>query len=146
MAKTKDTTRNLAEKQAGRLFKDALTRAPLIAPEDVAAIERNLTGAAPLAVARRVGLAIASQDGSWFKRLTEDREMAVLFAGQLEAVEDCAATMRDIANALEVGARRVRIVLCHYADMDDIYAQGAQQAVVSLSESEQAHTGANGSE
>lgn len=129
MAKTK-CTKALSERQAQRIFDDVMKCEPLLNKEDMEGIERELSGSGSLAIARRLGLATAIQDGEWFKKLSEDRIMAVVVAGQLEAIESGAAALREVVGVIESAATRTRIALCAYADLEQLMAESKSHAVL----------------
>lgn len=129
MAKTKNTNA-LSERQAQRIFDDVMNCEPLLNKEDMEGIERELNGSGSLAIARRLGLATAIQDGQWFKKLSEDRGMAVVVAGQLEAIESGAAAMREMVDVIESAATRTRIALCAYADLEHLMAESKSHSVL----------------
>lgn len=129
MAKTKNT-KALSERQAQRIFDDVMKCEPLLNKEDMEGLERELSGSGSLAIARRLGLATAIQDGQWFKKLSEDRGMAVVVAGQLEAIESGAAALREVVGVIESAAARTRIALCAYSDLEQLMAESKSHSVL----------------
>jgi hypothetical protein len=124
----------LSDDEAQHAFEQVMNGEALLTREQMEGIEREMNGTGSLAVARRLGLAAATQDGTWFRRVASDREMAVSVAGQLEAIEMAAAALREVAGAMEGAAMRTRIAICAHPDMDALMEQARSHAVVQFSQ------------
>lgn len=89
------------------IFEGVITCEPAITDAQVDEIERDCQD--PIqAVGRRIGLLLAAQRGKWFKKLSEDKEMAQPFAESLPCVDDYIKRMRALADLLEMGHTRAR--------------------------------------
>jgi hypothetical protein len=127
MAKSRGTQKR-SERAALRLFDKVMTCEPLMSREDAKELDRLMSGAGTWAVVRRIGLALASSGGDWFKQVSEDRHTAVVIAGQLEAVRACAAALRELAGVIDAGATRVEIALCNHEDFQQIMTESKAAA------------------
>lgn len=101
-----------------RLYQSVMTCKPRIAAADVDEFETKIHNDIHWRRARRCGLNVASQDGSFFKRLSEDEDMARTFAETLGPIEDQAKLLREIADTIEAGRMRMVIALCNYKWFD----------------------------
>jgi hypothetical protein len=120
----------ISEEEGQALFDSVMRCKPLIAKADMERLEAQMNGAGALAIARRLGLAAAIQDGEWYAKLSKDREMAVVMGGQLNAMQDAAAVLKEVAGLIESAEWRIKLALCNHADMQQILTEGRQHAVL----------------
>ena len=130
MEATRESNPQPDKLEGQRIFDDVMNCEPLLNKEDMADLERELSGSGSLAVARRIGLATATQGGEWFKKLSEDRTLAVIVAGQLAAIDSGATALRELAGVIESAALRVRVALCAYSDLERVMAESKAHAVL----------------
>ncbi len=132
-----DDERNAPEDD---IFETVMACKPVLSRENMQSLERAISGTGALAVARRLGIATACQGGDFFRRLTEDREMALVAPGQLDSFDEAALTFREITDILECGATRTRVALCAYDDVEDLLHQAKAYAAIVNSEGRQCVT------
>lgn len=126
----KPTGEVVSEDAALALFEHVLSCDALLTSDQMFELEEQLTGSGAIAVSRRIGLAMATQDGPWFKQLSEDRSRAVIVAGQLRAVRTCITAMQELASLIDSAATRVEIALCAHSDMHRILVEGKASSLV----------------
>jgi hypothetical protein len=131
---SKRNSPKLTRREAEKIFNEVMHYQPPVARDRVMDdLEELFKPDSSFSVARRMGTLIAASDGTWFKQITEDREMAVLMAGQLNAVEKAAEALKEVAEVLESGAVRLRVALCAYADIESLYSEAVEKAVIEVS-------------
>lgn len=123
--------RKASKSELDAIFRSVMRYKPDLTHDGMMELESQFSRG-NIAVARRLGLAAAKQDGAWFKRLSKDREMAVSVSGQLEAIESGAVAMQELSEMMRAAAMRCRVALCNHEDVDAIVQEGLAHAVLTL--------------
>lgn len=128
-------------KQLKTMLRRALNDGPVVPEKYVHDVGMMLAPDSNFSVARRIGLIQASQDGAFFKRVSADREMAVVVAGQFDAIRAAIDALREVADVMDRGLLRATLTLAKHRDMDAILAECKSHAVVGFGEHEEPKTG-----
>ncbi|RYE02127.1 MAG: hypothetical protein EOP50_00775 [Sphingobacteriales bacterium] len=116
MAETELTTET-GDDDVEVLYQRVMTCEPFIDGDDVSGLEKwfakKNTG-----VIRRCGLALATQDGAFFKRVAEERDTAEAVAELLGPLDEHIEVLEETVRTLRAASTRALVALCNQEDFD----------------------------
>lgn len=125
-----DSNQSLTTQEADELFSSVMRFAPTLDFETCQQIDTVMSGSGQHAVLRRLGLGLATKDGSWFKQVSSDREVAKVVAAQVPDLIDCIAGLREVANLIEGAVMRTEVALCAWADLPQLREEAKSLALL----------------
>jgi len=128
-----------SSKQLQTMLRHALNDGRIVSTQYVDDVEEAFHPESNLGVARRLGLIQASKDGDFFKRVASERDLALVVAGQFDAVNQAVATLREVADVMERGLVRASLVVAKHSDMESILDEAKSHAVISPPSQEACH-------
>ena len=104
------------EDEALAMLDQVMECTPAVSENDVQTIERAFADPG-FAYARRAGLEIAAKGGAWFRKLSEDEEMALPVLMVLGNLAEHAQWLHNLANVIETARHRAALALIHHDEL-----------------------------
>lgn len=106
------------KKSIKRFYQQWLKQPPQMTQEDADAIDSiTVDPAGPYAVWRRVGLGSLTRSAKQLVEAAHGQDTASAVAQAIVRVEEYAGHLKDLTGMMEAASERMRLSLCHRADM-----------------------------
>lgn len=120
MAGKKRSVRRDEEAEAERLLDEILNCEPILTEEFMQQVEESFIPTDRDGATRRIGLAVTTKGGDWYRELATDQSAAETMIPVLGPLHEYVGRLRQVASWLEQAQMRMTVALCKHENLDPV--------------------------